>query len=682
MLFFQFSSTYDVIPLENFEKKIVSFNPTKDYVIYSYYIPASQKYTTYYHQIEKIYFGNRYMIQDIYVYENLSQIRQDAYGDFINYVRKSYFRSYSSSTGFQDSFYKNKTYYFVIKNSQKLNETMNFTLSIYTTEKIAILHDFIQTKMSVFINGTYNYNIHIPLDHKKYILFEIRTNMVANMTLKDNNEKIVSENNTFSGVGYYELKDGYSYNINLIFKGYGFKDGIIYFYFIQSKYTKFFPLLMNLEYFQHLYVNRKLKLLLDLSSIKKGDMIWVQYYKYWGWFNTFKLNYYNTDDEDIIEKTEGKEITLSYDESCTNNICKEYIHKNSDDIKVVIFEVPSDNIDTIFYFDIKYGYPEKYRLQKVYISIIIGIALSIPNLIIQMIKWDRDKHCRCHYKCALILDLLLHMAYGCIFSVISYLGGKSSLIIGFIFLGAFVFILLINILLFFKKIPSMFTGLACLLQKFKHYRTFEKAFNERRKLPPQIILNNNKEAIYDDENKENNNNYEYKYCSWEDCTDFILNKDNPILECHFNYSVHVDNETREDLENLKKNLEDKETTNGDNVLNNKIYYTHYLVPNFNENEICYLKPINSKDKFLVFLWFLLFFTGYLDIYEIFICYKTEEVNIRIVKKVSKKKKFRNSYKLNDPKFEDNIILNKKEINDKIENEDIKIEPILNNMNEE
>ena len=35
------------------------------------------------------------------------------------------------------------------------------------------------------------------------------------------------------------------------------------------------------------------------------------------------------------------------------NICKEYIHKNSDDIKVVIFEVPSDNIDTIFYFDIK-----------------------------------------------------------------------------------------------------------------------------------------------------------------------------------------------------------------------------------------------------------------------------------------------------------------------------------------
>ena len=53
IIFFEFYSNYDITPIENFEKKIVSFNPNKDYVIYSYFIPASPKYTTYYHNLRK-----------------------------------------------------------------------------------------------------------------------------------------------------------------------------------------------------------------------------------------------------------------------------------------------------------------------------------------------------------------------------------------------------------------------------------------------------------------------------------------------------------------------------------------------------------------------------------------------------------------------------------------------------
>ena len=372
IIFFEFSSNYDITPIENFEKKIVSFNPNKDYVIYSYFIPASPKYTTYYHNLRKDYHGSKYIKQDFYVYENLSQIKQDSKGDFINYVKKNYFSSFSSQIGFQDSFYENKTYYFVIKNTEELNEILNFTLSLSTSEVVGILHDFIQAQMEVFKNGTYNYKIHIPSDHKKYIMFEIETNMMANITLIDNNKEIISKNDSFSGTSYFELKEGYSYNINLSFAGNGsYRDGEIYFYFVQSKYTKFFPIVMNTEYLQRLYVNRKLKLLLDLSSVKKGDMIWVQYYYSWGLFGVFKLNYYNTDDEDIIEKTEGKEIQLSYDEKCENSICKEYLHKNTDDIKVVIFEVPYDNQKQTFYFQITYGNPEKYRLQTVYCALIL-----------------------------------------------------------------------------------------------------------------------------------------------------------------------------------------------------------------------------------------------------------------------------------------------------------------------
>ena len=482
---------------------------------------------------------------------------------------------------------------------------------------------------------------------------------MANITLLDNDQAIISKNDSFLGVSYFELTEGYSYNIDISFVGNGsYRNGEIFFYFIQSKYIKFFPVLMDKEYFQRLYLDRKLKLLLDLSQIKKGDMIWVQYIRYLGWFNIFKLKYYDTDDENIIEKTEGKEIKLSYDAKCEGNICKEYIHKDSDDIKTIIFEVPYDKQEKTFYFDIKYGNQEKYRVRTVYLSLIIGIALSIPNLIVQAIRWAKDEYCECRYKCVLFTDIILHMAYGCLFSVIFYLGATPSLIIGFCFLGVFGFISLLGIYCYKKKRPSLYDGLFFHLIKFKNYPTFEKAFNERRKLPPQIILTN-KEIFNEDDNKENNNNkIEYEYGSWEDGTDFNLNTNNHILICQFNFTIILDNDTRDDLANFKNNLGNKETTDDNNEQKDEIYYEHLLVPNFNENEICILNPANSKDKLFIFLWFLLLFLGYVDIYEIFINFKIEEINVRIIKKVSKKKKYRVNYKLNDEKYEDilNIML--------------------------
>ena len=634
------------------------------------------------HIFQKIYYGYDTFKQDIYVYDNFSKIKQNSKGEFINYVTKSFFSSYSCDNGFSDSFYTNKTYYFVIKNTEKLNETMNFTLTIFSSEAIANLNDFIQTNIDVYSKGKYHYKLHIPSEHKKYVLFEMRTNMMANITLKDYNQSIVSKKDSFLGESYFELTEGYSYNIDLSFVGNGsYRNGEIYFYFIQSKYIKFFPVLMDKEYFQRLYLDRKLKLLLDLSQIKKGDMIWVQYIRYLGWFNIFKLKYYNTDDENIIEKTEGKEIKLSYDEKCEGNICKEYILKDSDDIKTIIFEVPYDKQEKTFYFDIKYGNQEKYRVRTVYLSLIIGIALSIPNLIVQAIKWAKDEYCECRYKGVLFTDIILHMAYGCLFSIIFYLGATPSLIIGFCFLGVFGFISLISIYCYKKKMTSLFDGLFALLIKFKNYRTFEKAFNERRKLPPQIILTN-KEIFDENDNKENNNNnnnkIEYEYGSWEDGTDFNLNTNNHILICHFNFTIILDNDTRDNLANFKNNLGNKETTDDNNEQKDEIYYEHLLVPNFNENEICILNPANSKDKLFIFLWFLLLFIGYVDIYEIFINFKIEEINVRIIKKVSKKKKYRVNYKLNDEKYEDNNILDRKEIIESIEKEDIKNEPILIN----
>ena len=213
--------------------------------------------------------------------------------------------------------------------------------------------------------------------------------MIANITIVDNNEKIVYQKNDFYGKNYLELKDENSYNIYLNFcddKKYA--TGFIYFYFIQSKYKKFFPVVINTEYFQHLYAEEKFKLLLDLSSVKKGYLIWVEYSKEWcSKAYSLDLYGYDTDDENIIEKTKGKLLSLNREGYCYGNICKGSIHKDSDNIKLVILEVDNNFDFYTLYFDIRYGKVERYIPQTVLYSFIIGLSLSIPNLVFQAILY-------------------------------------------------------------------------------------------------------------------------------------------------------------------------------------------------------------------------------------------------------------------------------------------------------
>ena len=226
----------------------------------------------------------------------------------------------------------------------------------------------------------------------------------------------------------------------------------------------------------------------------------------------------------------------------------------------------------------------------------------------------------------------------------------------------------------------------CLLRKMKSFRSFKEAFNERRKIPPKITVTDNK-----------NNIQEYEYCSWEDNSYFNLRNDyknNPILECEFNYEIKIDDTTREDLETFKKSLDGNEmqtetptetptgtptgTPSDDGFQLTKSYHENFFVPNFKNYETCLIKPTSAKDRFLVFLWFILLITGYMDILEPFICYEVEEIKVKITKYVSNTKKYRNSYKLNDPRYEDNKIPNKNDIYETCETKDTKGQPFLDN----
>ena len=108
------------------------------------------------------------------------------------------------------------------------------------------------------------------------------------------------------------------------------------------------------------------------------------------------------------------------------------------------------------------------------------------------------------------------------------------------------------------------------------------------------------------------------------------------------------------LDNYKKSLEN----NGKPTA--REYREYFEVPNFTEKETCFLEPTNWKDKFLVFLWFIVLITGYLDILEPFIIDEVGEVDVTITKLVSNTKKYSCSYKL-DNIIEDDYTPNKNEI---------------------
>jgi len=84
----------------------------------------------------------------------------------------------------------------------------------------------------------------------------------------------------------------------------------------------------------------------------------------------------------------------------------------------------------------------------------------------------------------------------------------------------------------------------------RNYRTIQKAFNERKKLPSQIIVNKEPDNYNISEEY-----HEYEYFSLQFHTNFNIYYANPILDCHFSYKIIIDDGTREDLERFKDSLE-------------------------------------------------------------------------------------------------------------------------------
>ena len=68
MIILEFYSSYDVIPITNFEKKFITFKSTEDFIIQSYCAHGSSNLTTYYHQISYYDFYENFVYKRINFY--------------------------------------------------------------------------------------------------------------------------------------------------------------------------------------------------------------------------------------------------------------------------------------------------------------------------------------------------------------------------------------------------------------------------------------------------------------------------------------------------------------------------------------------------------------------------------------------------------------------------------------
>ena len=242
---------------------------------------------------------------------------------------------------------------------------------------------------------------------------------------------------TKSFKGYIELDKKNPYlKIYIYLAKYNY-DSYFDFFMSISDYYNIIPLDIDTENFQLFPTFENLNLLLDISSLDKSYRTKVEVdYSY-----NLKMNIsgYESDEPKIIQNTTGKNLErMDYKSASNGEPDYFYIWQGDNHFKRVILNI-SDN-EEIRDFVIRYGEKEFYYGKNVLASCMLGIGLSIPNILMQLFRKSSKQHIAPWY--SLAMNILLHFAYGNLFAKPFHIGGNNSLIIGIVFFSLYILILL------------------------------------------------------------------------------------------------------------------------------------------------------------------------------------------------------------------------------------------------
>ena len=454
-----FCSSYDMIPITNFEKKYFLLPEAQDsFVIFSYNHQGSENSIKYIHRIRRYLFSSKKVYQRLYVYDNISKINQSPSGDFKNYTWSSFFQQNDNYLEFYDEHNSSKTYYIVLYNYIKPDNDLNITLTIYSTETLTSLSNIVQAEISN--EGSKDiliYKFQIPLNHKKYVF--LKTQAIASDTKGDfliyeNGEILIHNNSLFDNNNYIELKKDSTYIIYLLIIQDSFYNRF-YLFLAQTDYKKYFPVEIDTDYFENYPVFEDIYLLLNLSTVKSNKNMMIEFTPKYDIgeddYYSYSLYSYNTEDANEIDNTEGEEIKFMEEELNYTGVYQRYIYKDSNDMKLIVFQIkyPNDQFSKHPYFNLRYGKQERHIPSTIYISFGIGIALSIPNIIFKIIIHCKKMKISTHI--IFIMDIILHLAYSNIISRFIYLGRSASFWFGIGFAALYLLFAIYNILVICLK---------------------------------------------------------------------------------------------------------------------------------------------------------------------------------------------------------------------------------------
>ena len=432
--------------------------------------------------------------QLLFIYDDFEKLKADKEKySFKNYILLTY-----PSMGYEYyeknlfNIYEDRNYYITFDeryHTYDYRDTFIFTFFLYST-----IYDSSVSKTINFSEKKINFLFYVPSEHKKYVSFGFR-----NIT-----NDILGELQIYNAYNYqlihrvppidyfqffFKTEKNYDYLINLTLTSTSQNNDINknYFYFLQTDNNDSIISLKANKKFQEFFVLKELNLLLDIEEIGKYFKIYIEYTR--EYFLEDSIKAYSYSDKSLITSTPGQEIELIKLDNCTseNKTCQTYFKKESKDLKYVILKITSlkDNPNELYTINIKYGNKERYSLDLFILSTLMGMALSLPNIILFCCSKNKNKknYTKDHLSLAfLIYDFFFFIGFSDTISLSIGIGGHLAVYMG-------ITILIINLLAFiiyhiYKiKKSDISSGPVCFINKLL-LPTIEQAINENKIFQP------------------------------------------------------------------------------------------------------------------------------------------------------------------------------------------------------
>lgn len=488
---FIFCKSLDIISISNSGKKEIHFTKKKKYFVFEYKNSEGGNYSKV--NIIKSQENNR--SHYVYIYLNKSNIDEK----FSNYYSKGNFDNSIYSIDINEPL-KNK-FYIVISQSNEIEQN-NVTINIYSSDNFyetinstVFYKNFGYTSSIRYYTFEFNHNL-----NGKYLKFGYSGYYQIYQTLEfyinENAKMIYSESKKLINEGIIETKSGNTYTINL-----KFSSTELDFYLVLTNHSYILPAQMDTKNYQIFPSLSSLNLSLDVNSINNNYKFKVEFhYKSIATISAFG---YYTDDFNEIENTQGISLYL-YHKNIVQSIYDKYFYILKDDpkLKTVILKI------TVPYpgsFEFKYGKQEpdstdeksdeekkgkkkeeENYVKSIFISILFGLSLSLPNIIWQILRQilkKRTAPCIC-----LFMNMLLHVIYGLPLSYFLNISGEVVLFAAFFPLGLYLMLLCYSC----DCTPnSIFYQLYTSSKEFEELPILEEYIKSNREIPPKIIIKAN-----------------------------------------------------------------------------------------------------------------------------------------------------------------------------------------------